>query len=141
MKNTLFFLLLSSTLLLAEFTRDDVNSTVTDNRSGLQWQDDLEVLTFTTWQGAIDRCEALTLDGAGDWRLPNKNELYSIVDRSVFGPAINPVFHNTASSIYWSSTTYRFDPADAWQIGFTNGLDVNAIKSGNGYVRCVRGGQ
>lgn len=141
MKNVLLFLIIGSSVLLADFIRDDVSNTVTDNATQLQWQDDLNVSTIKTWQGAIDHCEALTLDGQSDWRLPNKNELYSIVDRTVSTPAINPVFENIESSLYWSSTTYRFDPVDAWYIGFTFGLDGNADKIGGFYVRCVRGGQ
>ena len=50
---------------------------VTDSATGLEWQDDA-VGTKTTWQDAIARCEALTLDAKSDWRLPNLNELTSI---------------------------------------------------------------
>jgi hypothetical protein len=46
----------------------------------------------------------------------------------------------TASDKYWSSSTYRNNPNNAWNVNFNNG-NVNANNKNNGYkVRAVRGG-
>ena len=98
--------------LSADFNRDDSKAIVNDNATGLSWQDDADASSYTaTWQGAIDYCEALTLGGYDDWRLPNINELYTIVDRGRSDPAIAAVFVNTASSGYWSSTSNVSNPS------------------------------
>jgi hypothetical protein len=59
------------------------------------------------WSNAIINSEALIYAGFSDWRLPNVKELPSIVDYSVYSPAINGTFFpNTQSGVYWSGTTY-----------------------------------
>jgi hypothetical protein len=46
----------------------------------------------------------------------------------------------TASDNYWSSTTYRNNPNNAWNVNFNDG-NVNANNKNNGFrVRAVRGG-
>ena len=94
---------------------------VTDSATGLEWQDDA-VGTDITWQDAIARCEALTLDAKSDWRLPNLNELTSIVDDTKSDPAIDTiVFDNTISNYYWSSTTNAGTTNVAWVVYFHYG--------------------
>ncbi len=145
MKNILLTVILCTAALLADFTRDAANGIVTDNTTTLMWQDDA-VGTTTTWQGAIDRCEALELGGHTDWRLPNLNELTSIADDSRWDSSIYPVFQNIGLSYwssYWSSTTDATDFSKAWYVEFIkgrHGSDQN--KSDNiHYVRCVRAGE
>lgn len=53
--------------------------TTVDNVTCLEWQKTPPTDTFT-WQAALDYCEALTLDGHDDWRLPTRIEMASIVD-------------------------------------------------------------
>jgi len=129
--------------LMADFTRDAATGIVTDNKTGLQWQDN-EVGSTASWQGAIDRCEALELGGYSDWRLPNINELKSIVDRSKINPAIKDGFEHTASGYYgyyWSSTTYEHDTRYAWTVYFSRSKVYHIHKNNNRYVRCVRAGE
>jgi len=125
--------------LQADYTRDATKNVVTDNSSGLMWQDD-EVGTTMNWATALTTCEALTLGGYSDWRLPNYNELYNLADRSRFNPAISPVFTNVVSGYYWTSTTGASDTSGAWRVYFDNGLDYWGNKTYSYYVRCVRGG-
>jgi hypothetical protein len=127
-------------LLHAELTRDATTGIVSDSATGLMWQDNM-VGTTTNWQGAIDRCEKLILGPHSDWRLPNVNELKSIVDRSKVNPAIKDGFNHTSSSLYWSSTTYEYYKDGAWYVFFGNGYVYNRNKYSNSYVRCVRAGQ
>ena len=48
----------------------------------------------------------------------------------------------TASSNYWSSTTNRNNPNNAWNVNFNNGnVNVNNDNKNNSFaVRAVRGG-
>lgn len=128
---------LSVGLMAANFMRDGNTGIVTDSATGLQWQDDARPSTMT-WQGAIDYCETLTLGGKSDWRLPNINELNSIVDDMVYDPSISNIFQNTISGYYWSSTTNASLTGDAWLVPFGYGNQGHNPKSYNFYVRCVR---
>ena len=127
-------------LLYAELTRDAATGIVSDSATGLEWQDN-EIGTTTNWQGAINRCEELELGSHSDWRLPNINELKSIVDRSKVNPPIKDGFIHASSSFYWSSTTDEGSKFDAWFVGFGFGYVYYNDKYYNYYVRCVRAGQ
>jgi hypothetical protein len=121
------------------------NGVVTDNATGLQWQDDYSDnsgnVKQANWADAQTYCQALNLDGKTDWRLPSQKELRTLVDRSHSNPAIDPVFQKTASYVYWSSTTYAPDTSFAWGVTFGHGGGVAGNKTNSHYVRCVRGGQ
>ena len=75
-----------------------------------------------------------------DWRLPTVEELAGIADCSNGPPCIDPAFGPTQSINYWSSTTNQNVPTYAWYLDFSDGLVGANSKSGNNYVRAVRGG-
>ena len=112
MKKSALILLALATISYADFTRDADRGIVTDNKTKLVWQDNYDnkeddSMTYAslTWSKALLYCHNLTLDGGG-WKLPNINELKSIiVDKAA--PTIDEVFKYTKSSKYWSSTTYK----------------------------------
>ena len=54
------------------------NETVTDSESNLIWQ--RSYTSSKTWQEALSYCENLTASDHYDWRLPNRNELASLID-------------------------------------------------------------
>ena len=139
MKQILLIMIGLSISLFADFTRDDTTKIVTDNETGLQWQDNKTV--YKTWQSAINYCEALTLGDYDDWRLPNINELLSIVDDTKINPSMSSVFKSFASSNYWSSTTNAYYSSNAWLVGFYYGYQDYNNKNNSIYVRCVRAGQ
>ena len=146
MKNNVFIqLALVGSLALslqAEFLRDDSKNIVLDSSNGLIWQDDAVVKTTTrTWTDALTYCEGLSTGGYDDWRLPNQNELRSIIDKSRVNPSLSPKFVNFASSLYWSSTTYAGNAGNAWVVYFNFGYDDADDKTNSIYVRCVRAGQ
>ncbi len=128
----------------SNLSRNMMTGIVTDSTTGLQWQDDSAVgTTGRDWIASIDYCEdALALGGYTDWRIPNKNELLSIVDYSRINPSITTsVFNNTSSYYYWSSTTSANSTSEAWVVDFDYGFSGYATKSIGYHVRCVRGGQ
>lgn len=92
-----------------------------------------------SWQNALKYCSGLSLDGHGDWRLPNIKELQSIVKYSIYNPSIDTTkFTNTGSDYYWSSTTYASYTSYAWLVYFTLGYVSYLDKTDSYYVRCVR---
>ncbi len=145
MKNILTLTLLSSLLCVGAYAdcKRNLNETVTCNKSKLMWQDDERAKTVEkTWKDAIKYCEDLNFAGYSDWRLPNKNELLSIVDRSKYNPAINSAFKNvTTISLYWSSTSYTDGTSNAWYVDFDYGYTNGSYKDNSPHVRCVRAGQ
>ena len=142
MRTILLIMIGLSAFLSADFTKNE--NVVTDSATGLMWQDTSENNSATyNWQEAIASCEALTLDTYDDWRLPNINELKTLIDRSKRTPALVDGFEYVqASSYYWSSTSVEggFEYG-AWIVLFNDGNVRGNAKGNNNYVRCVRDGQ
>ena len=77
--------------------------TVVSRNTGLEWQHLTEKALYT-WNEAVDHCENLTYAGKNDWRLPNKNELASIINYD-FEDDSWPL--NMPSDYgFWTSTTF-----------------------------------
>ena len=119
---------------------DNGDGTLTDTCAGLMWQKDRgDFSAGHDWQGALHYCDALDLGGHRDWRLPNIQELQSLLDFSRLGPSAAPIGGpGITGSTYWSSTTEPYDVspeephAGAWRalvvtfaIGHTYGQDKN----------------
>jgi hypothetical protein len=95
-----------------------------------------------SWQGALQSARDFEHAGFNDWRLPNKNELESIVEERCSAPAINTnVFPGTPSAHYWSSSPYAGLSSGAWNVDFGFGSVNASVKTGSIFVRLVRGGQ
>jgi len=136
----ILLVMIGFSLLNAQLIR--TGEIVYDSQTSLHWQDNGDAKsTKVAWLDAISHCEALSLQGFTDWRLPNKNELLSIVDYSVHDPSINDVFQNMTSYYYWSSTTHAYYTGYAWSVYFYAGLSYYYSKTNTYGVRCVRGGQ
>jgi len=71
---------------------------------------------------------------AGKWRLPNLNELESLIDVSASDPALsigNP-FINVSNGVYWTSTSYfggEGGSPKAWTIRLSDGRYMNDSSS------------
>ncbi len=116
---------------------------VTDNLTGLMWPRNGNLAgTTINWDSAIDYANNLTLCGYSDWRLPNINELESLVNADVPDTATwlnTQGFYNVQSSgIYWSSTTGADGTSSAWLVGLWSGNVGSSGKDYNGYVWPVR---
>ncbi|MBU0962224.1 MAG: DUF1566 domain-containing protein [Proteobacteria bacterium] len=129
---------------------DNQDGTVTDTGTGLMWQQDPSLTTdgisgldSHNWESALGYVARLNLIGfAGhsDWRLPNRNELQSLVDYSRNIP-VNTDFFPTPPPNYpwWSSTTTHGMTINAWTIDFTTGESHDCSKQTcGGNVRAVR---
>ena len=112
---------------------------VTDSKLGLMWQDNSKAKTVKKkWKSAKKYCQNLSLGGYSDWRLPNYDELLTIVDYDRYDPAIMPSFKNVASSLYWSSSQPVSDAKVAWIVYSKYGYTNSSTKSYEYFVRCVR---
>lgn len=137
-----FFIMIGFSIYLnADFYRD-TDGVITDSDRQLEWQDNIISSQFI-WEDAISYCEALSFAGHEDWRLPNINELKTIVDRNKQKPSIVNGFVNTGTGTnnsyeYWSSTTASGDKTYAWYISFDEGYVLAESKNIQKYVRCVR---
>jgi len=133
----------------ANFT-DNGDGTVTDYQTGLIWLKNANCFGWGNWSSALSDCNSLASgscglsDGssAGDWRLPNFNELRSLFDpglSSPYLPAGHP-FTAVQSGGYWSGTTYASYTYRAWYVGVHDGYVYYWGKTGTNYVWPVRGG-
>ncbi len=102
--------------------------TVTDLLTGLRWRR-LADLTggVLTWEEALKAAASLNPEGTPPgkgygWRLPNINELDTLVDLERHSPAL-PDGHpfEQVQEGYWSSTTSAFEPDWAWALYLTKG--------------------
>ena len=123
---------------------DNGNGTVTDNTTGLVWQQSEGGAMVVT--NALAFCNTLSLGQYSDWRLPNIKELTSIIDYDRYNPSIDTIyFPNAHAAGYWSSTAGAPMTNYEWAAYFDDGGVygyVNNLGKGNNYfVRCVRGGQ
>jgi hypothetical protein len=118
---------------------DNGDGTLTDNLTGLAWQQVAAPSPYTQ-PAALGYCADLSLAGHTDWRLPSVTELLSIVDTSTSNPSIDRMFlPQTLSDYYfWSSTPYAGPSGSAWGVYFNNGYsDYNFVTIVYS-VRCVR---
>ncbi len=118
---------------------DNNDGTVTDTSTNLMWQQ-VSAPGIYNWEQALKYTDELELAGHKDWRLPNYNELLSIVDYSTHSPSIDQNFFSGALSDYFhTSTTFLEDPNKQLSICFAYGRIVPYNKTVIGlHVRAVR---
>lgn len=122
----------------------NLNGIVTDNATGLQWQDDYSdnggSIKTASWNNAQIYCGDLTLNGGG-WRLPSSRELVSITDKTRTYPSIDTTkfkAENVNSYFYWSSTLDIHRVDSAWIVSFGISDSYFQATSNSYSVRCVR---
>ena len=140
----------------APFTVNN-DGTVTDAATGLMW-DQCYLGQGSTgcaggtnptyiWVDALSAVKYVNATPGGykghtDWRLPNKNELESLVKIDAYAPAIDTVaFPDTSLYAFWSSTTVARTPSLAWKVEFNTGTPNTFYKTNAYHVRLVRSEQ
>ncbi len=93
------------------------NGTITDNVTGLMWQqtDGGEM----TVENAATYMVALRLGGYSDWRLPTAHEGFSILNHQNNNPALNTTYFttttpSTAAEYWWTSNKQVGDVTKIW---------------------------
>lgn len=112
---------------------------VDDARTGLTWQRATDGVRRTL-DDASAYCDALSLEGETDFRLPTRIELLSLV---VLGasPTIDPVLAPTEPDYHWSqSVPGAFASTSAFSVYFGAGEVAFALRDrATGLARCVAG--
>lgn len=125
------------------YAGDDI---VLDRLTGLEW---LRCASLTdeivSWPEALDLIRKLNEKKSSadrQWRMPNVNELESLVDCSQHSPAL-PADHpfTCLQEVYWSSTSSYFETDWAWALYLGKGaLGVGVKKDTNFHLWPVRDG-
>jgi len=134
----------------------NADGTAVDHHSGLMW---MRCALGQTWDRSQRRCNgtafAMEWDralvavdvfnaeggfaGFTDWRLPNINELRSIVEDCRAHPAINTlIFPQSPQKPFWSASPYAVSGLQAWLVDFSLGRDNYDLKNRFNFVRLVR---
>ncbi len=109
--------------------KDNGNGTVTDKLTGLMWMSNANMAGGkVTWQEALNLVDSLNKGAARsytNWRLPNVNELTSLLntEHSLAANWLNTQgFKGVQPYYYWSSTSYAPRTSFAWVVGMGNGI-------------------
>lgn len=129
---------------------DNANGTVTDDLTGLIWLKDANCFRdIRGWNAALSDARNLAngvcglSDGSrgGDWRLPNRNELASLLDLNKRNPALpsGHPFTNFQASKYWTSTANS--PASVWRVDFLDAAVTDGTTANFWFATFVRDGR
>ncbi|MBR4490481.1 DUF1566 domain-containing protein, partial [bacterium] len=121
-----------------EFTPEGTtNVVIKDNVTGLFWQK-AESSSELTWEEALKYCADSTYAGFTDWRLPNKEELISIINFDRANPATD--LPGIGTSAIWTSSTSRNNQYKRAFYVLTNssGSMTDASKTTTHRAHCVR---
>ena len=122
---------------------DNLNGTVTDNLTGLVWLKNANCLTGKKTRAEAINFAKILYDGlglpfamldcglsdgstAGQWRVPNRFELESLLDLSRYNPAL-PLGHpftNVQNNYYWTSSFFAWtaDLGVGWGVQMGHGM-------------------
>ena len=145
---------------------DNNDGTATDNLTGLVWLKDANCMASqypgfdkdtassspgqgtVTFQHALDFVAGINSGtypncaaGKTDWRLPNRKEIYSLIDFSRSNPALpsGHPFLNAGLLYYWSCTSF-WDTREAWYQDMGHGELLPDFKDQENFVWPIRGG-
>ncbi|MCL1127297.1 Lcl C-terminal domain-containing protein [Shewanella surugensis] len=92
-----------------------------------------------TWQAALVYAADVVFNDKMDWRVPNKNELQSIVNYYCNEPAVNDnVFMDIPLSDYWTSTHTVADHDNVWSVNLAIGTVNTSPKNRELFFLLVR---
>ena len=110
------------------------NGVTKDTNTKLYWAN--TYASYLTWEKAFEYCDNLEYGGYSDWRVPNINELSSLINHAKYNPASD--FAGMPSETFWSSTTSVSANTEALIVYFRYGSVYGSNKIYNLNVRCVR---
>jgi len=138
------------------FTDND-DGTVTDNFTNLIWLKDASCFGRQKWAIALSdsnnlsegSCDLTDGSSAGDWRLPNRNELNSLINAEYSSPAMSNAagtakwgegdgFSGVQIGSYWTATTVADADNLAWSVNLNRGSINIGGKTYTNYVWPVR---
>ena len=97
---------------------------VIDRLTNLCWRQATDLCGPVVWEQALSAVAGLNEQPgvSHGWRLPNINELESLVDCGMHSPAL-PAGHPfvAVQDVYWSSTTSLYEPDWAWALYLDKG--------------------
>lgn len=120
--------------------------TVLDHLTGRTWLRNANPAEFPLfWDEAFDFVRSLNrrqLHGHAGWRLPNRRELFSLVSHACANPSLPDAhpFTNVFNGYYWSASTCRQHPRQAWYVHMGGGRVFKGMKNNAYLVWPVRGG-
>jgi|GEM_PF-580508 len=136
---------------------DNGNGTITDNLTDLIWLKDANVADAETdWNTAFTYIDQLNADGTmnghaagdtsnnsshqSDWRLPNREEMFSLQDMAAYNPSLptGHPFENAQNASYWCSSTYKANTDNAWRVSVGSGSLSHKAKTKTYYTWAVR---
>ncbi|MCP4603561.1 MAG: DUF1566 domain-containing protein [Proteobacteria bacterium] len=122
---------------------DDTQKTVLDQATGLIWQKKFSVRK--NWKQSLAYCEGLEYGGFDDWRLPNVQEMRTLINLAITDPSSD--FPGLPADYFWTSSSSTYYTNNAWCLHFPLGSvlyadkTIGIILSEFGMVaKCVRGG-
>ena len=129
---------------------------ITDNLTGLEWVANAGTFAKLTWNDALVAVESMNsnpsataynLCGHADWRLPNLNELSSLInDGYTDGSGSyqytwlqSQGFTNfKTNNFYWSSSINASDPTKSWYINLNQGTTGRSPQTALRFILPVR---
>src|SRR5579871_1591037 len=116
------------------------NGTVTDRLTGLVWLRDADPFGEVPWETALTKVKTLRRgicgledeSSEGDWRVPNVNELLSLLALdNRHGPPLptGHPFTNVRTANYWTSSTVAAAPVLGWYVAMAVGPHVFDLKT------------
>lgn len=141
---------------------------VLDKETGLVWVRDVKIFRFPgpseletvapppisgpitipnervmMWDDAIERCANIIISNRKGWRLPNREELASLLDMSAEGSPKLPSGHpfiNVENGCYWTSTQDVSKTSFIWIVNMSDGNITTSKKDKKCYIWPVRSG-
>ncbi|MFW5810563.1 MAG: DUF1566 domain-containing protein [Thermodesulfobacteriota bacterium] len=117
---------------------------VLDRLTGLAWTRHAAPAEFPlSWEEAFDYIREMNTErafGFGDWRLPNRRELFSLVSHAHINPSLpaDHPFTEVFSGYYWTATTCARLPGQAWYVHLGGARLFKGMKHGSYMVWPVR---
>lgn len=95
-----------------------------------------------SWSDAVKAAASFNAAGGSDWRLPEVEELASLIDDSRAAPAIRAeLFPDTPLERFWSATPVAGFAGYGWTVNFADGSTGFDIRLFANRVRLVRTGK